>query len=133
MEIRGYSSYNETEILSLYASVGWTAYTDSPDALRKGFESSLLTLGAYEGDTLLGLIRVVGDGHTVVLIQDILVFPAYQRQGIGSVLLKAVLEKYAHVRQVQLVTDNTPKTIAFYRSVGLREYSELGCCGFMRG
>ncbi len=118
--------------MDLYASVGWTAYTGDPDSLRQGFENSLLTLGAYHGDTLLGLVRVVGDGHTVVLIQDILVFPEYQRQGIGSKLLKAVLEKYAHVRQVQLATDNTPKTIAFYRSMGLREYSEIGCCGFMR-
>ena len=33
MEIRKYSPYNEKEILSLYASVGWTAYTDDPAAL----------------------------------------------------------------------------------------------------
>lgn len=29
MDIRAYTKYNETEILDLYASVGWTAYTDS--------------------------------------------------------------------------------------------------------
>ena len=28
MEIRNYSTYNEKEILKLYSSVGWTAYTD---------------------------------------------------------------------------------------------------------
>ncbi len=132
MQINEYNSYNESEILTLYASVGWTAYTDDSDALRKGFENSLLTLGAFENGKLLGIIRVVGDGHTIVLVQDILVFPEYQRQGIGTRLLRAVLEEYAHVRQVQLATDNTPKTIAFYRSMGLREYSEIGCCGFMR-
>ncbi len=132
MEIREIDSYDETSILALYSSVGWTAYTDDPVALKKGFENSLLTLGVYEKGKLLGLIRVVGDGHTIVLIQDILVFPEYQRQGIGTKLLQAVLEEYAHVRQVQLVTDNTPKTVAFYRSMGLREFSEIGCCGFMR-
>lgn len=31
MEIREYTEYNAEEILSLYASVGWTAYTDQPD------------------------------------------------------------------------------------------------------
>ncbi len=132
MEIKKIEAYDEAAILALYASVGWTAYTDDPGALKKGFENSLLILGAYEKGKLLGLIRVVGDGHTIVLIQDILVFPEYQRQGIGSKLLQAVLEEYAHVRQVQLATDNTPKTVAFYRSMGLREYSEIGCCGFMR-
>ena len=35
MEIREYTTYNETEILKLYASVGWTAYTKHPDVLRK--------------------------------------------------------------------------------------------------
>ncbi len=132
MEIKKIETYDEAAILALYASVGWTAYTDAPVALKKGFENSLLTLGSYENGKLLGLIRVVGDGHTIVLIQDILVFPEHHRKGIGTKLLQAVLEEYAHVRQVQLTTDNTPKTIAFYRSMGLREYTEIGCCGFMR-
>ena len=132
MEIREYRTYNEAEILTLYESVGWTAYTDNPKVLQKGFESSMLTLAAYEGDQLLGIIRAVGDGHTIVFVQDILVFPEYQRKGIGSALLQAILERYSHVRQIELATDNTPKTIAFYKSMGFREMSEIGCCGFMK-
>ena len=132
MEIREITTYNETEVLQLYASVGWTAYTDQPEVLRKGFENSLLILAAYENDQLLGLIRVVGDGYTIVLVQDILVFPEYQRKGIGTVLLQAVLERYSHVRQIELATDDTPKTIAFYKSMGFREMSEIGCLGFMK-
>lgn len=132
MEIREYRTYNEEEILRLYASVGWTAYTDHPKVLRKGFENSMLTLAAYESEQLLGLIRAVGDGFTIVFVQDILVFPKHQRKGIGSALLKAILDRYSHVRQIELATDNTPKTIAFYQSMGFREISEIGCCGFMR-
>ena len=96
------------------------------------FENSMLTLAAYEGDLLLGIIRAVGDGHTIVFVQDILVFPEHQRKGIGSALLQAILDRYSHVRQIELATDNTPKTIAFYKSMGFREMSEIGCCGFMR-
>ena len=132
MEIREYRTYNEGEILHLYASVGWTAYTDHPEVLRKGFENSMLTLAAYEGEQLLGLIRTVGDGHTIVFVQDILVAPEYQRRGIGTALLRAILDRYSHVRQIELATDHTPKTIAFYKSMGLREMTEIGCCGFMR-
>ena len=132
MEIREYKTYNEPEILRLYASVGWTAYTDQPEVLRKGFENSLLTLAAYEGNQLLGIIRAVGDGYTVVFVQDILVFPEHQRKGIGTALLKALLDGYSHVRQIELATDNTPKTIAFYKSMGFCELSKIGCCGFMR-
>ena len=132
MIICEYMQYIEQEILPLYASVGWTAYTDHPEQLRKGFENSMLTLAAYENEQLLGIIRTVGDGHTIVFVQDILVFPEYQRKGVGSALLQAILDRYSHVRQIELATDNTPKTIAFYKSMGFREMSEIGCCGFMR-
>ena len=132
MEIREYTEYNAEEILSLYASVGWTAYTDQPDTLKKGFENSLLVLAAYEGDTFQGFIRVVGDGYTIVFIQDILVYPKYHRQGIGSRLLQAVLERYRDVRQIHLATDNTAKNAAFYKSQGFHEMSEIGCRVFTR-
>jgi len=131
MEIREYKVYKEAEIISLYESVGWTAYTSEPEALQQGFENSLLTLAAYEGEKLLGIIRAVGDGHTVVLVQDILVYPEYQRQGIGSALLGEILKRFYYVRQIQLVTDNTEKTVAFYKSMGFCPLEELGCRGFM--
>lgn len=132
MEIKEYINYNESEILRLYTEVGWTAYTENPKTLRLGFEHSLLILAAYEDDDLLGIIRVVGDGFTIVFIQDILVYPEKQRQGVGTALLKAVLARYSAVRQIQLTTDNTAKTVAFYKSLGFSEFSDIGCCGFMR-
>ena len=98
----------------------------------EGYKNSMLILAAYEGEELLGIIRTVGDGATIVFVQDILVFPDKQRLGVGTALLKAILDKYKNVRQIELATDNTPKTIAFYKSVGFLEFSEIGCCGFMR-
>ena len=103
MEITEYQTYREEEILPLYASVGWTAYTDESDALREGFARSLLTLAAYEGKTLAGIVRAVGDGATVVLVQDLLVFPQFQRRGIGTALMRAMMERFANVRQLHIV------------------------------
>ncbi|EHF01714.1 hypothetical protein HMPREF1008_01338 [Olsenella sp. oral taxon 809 str. F0356] len=132
MEIREYTDYREDEIQPLYDAVGWTAYTRDPAALRNGFVHSLLVLAAYEGDELLGVIRAVGDGFTIVFIQDVLVYPERQRQGVGTALVEAVLDRYGDVRQIELATDDNEKTKAFYRSMGFRALSELGCCGFMR-
>ena len=132
MEIKEYTAYEESEVFPLYSSVGWTAYTQSPETLKQGFENSLLTMAAYEGDTLLGIIRTVGDGHTIVYIQDILVFPEYQRKGIGTALIQAVLERFREVRQIMLTTDNTPKTIGFYTAQGFAQLDQIGCCGLMR-
>lgn len=88
--------------------------------------------GRRENGTLVGLLRAVGDGCTVVLVQDLLVRPDHQRRGIGTALMQAALERFRSVRQVQLLTDDTEKTKRFYRSLGLLTLPELGCCGFMR-
>ncbi len=132
MKIKEYKEYKEDEIKRLYTEVGWSAYTENMPALEQGYKNSLLVLAAYENEELLGIIRVVGDGFTIVFVQDILVFPEKQREGVGTALLKAVLAKYPNVRQFELITDNTPKTVAFYKSLGFYEFSEIGCCGFMR-
>ena len=132
MEIREYTEFESEEIRHLYSEVGWTAYTENMPALEQGYKNSLLVLAAYENNELLGIIRAVGDGFTIVFVQDLLVFPEKQQQGIGTALLKAVLDKYPNVRQIELATDNTPKTVAFYKSLGFSEFSEIGCCGFMR-
>ena len=132
MTIQEYTDYVEKDVLHLYASVGWTAYTDHPDTLREGFSHSLLTLAAYEDDRLVGLIRMVGDGVTVVLIQDLLILPEYQRKGIGTKLMQAALDRFSHVRQIQLVTDQTEKNIALYQSQGFVALSQFGGCGMMR-
>ena len=131
MEIREYENYSEKEILELYKSVGWISYTEDPEKLKKGFENSLSVLAAYENDSLLGIIRVCGDGETIVYIQDILVFPEYQRQGVGTCLAKAIISKFESVRQIVLITDSTEKTVSFYRSLGFGKLEDAGCCGFM--
>ncbi len=132
MEIKEYKDFKAAEVRRLYTEVGWTAYTENFPVLEQGYQNSLLVLAAYEGDELLGMIRVVGDGFTIVFVQDLLVFPKHQRKGVGTALLKAVLGRYPDVRQIELTTDHTPKTIAFYKAMGFSEFTEMGCCGFMK-
>ena len=132
MEIKEYQTYRADEIRQLYAAVGWSAYTDNMTALKTGFQNSLLVLAAYEGDALCGLLRAVGDGATIVFIQDILVDPKMQRRGVGTALVRALLDRYASVRQIELLTDNTEKTKAFYRSLGFAPAEDIGCLAFIR-
>lgn len=132
MMIRKYENYCEAEILSLYKSVGWSAYYSQPEVLNRAFENSLCVFAAYDEDALVGLIRCVGDGQTIVFIQDILVRPEYQRQGIGRQLIAEVLEKYAHVRQLHLLTDDTEQTVGFYKGVGFTAVEDVHCRAFTR-
>ena len=62
MVIREYRGYREEEILPLYEQVGWTSYTARLAMLENAFRHSLKVLAAYEGEMLVGLVRVVGDG-----------------------------------------------------------------------
>lgn len=130
--IKEYKDFKYDEINNLYEQLGWRAYTENMDALEQGFKNSLKVLAAYEDEKLLGLIRAVGDGFTIVFIQDLLVLAEQQKKGIGTALIQAMLSLYPEVRQIELATDISPKTIAFYKSQGFRELSEIGCCGFMR-
>ena len=132
IKISEYNNYKPEEILNLYDSVGWCSYTNRPDMLEHAFEHSLRILGAHDGEKLVGIIRAVGDGYSVLFIQDILVLPEYQRKGIGTKLLETMLSLYPDVYQIQLVTDRTEKTVSFYKSCGFLPYSEINCEGFIK-
>lgn len=130
--IKEYLMYNEGEILNLYDSVSWTNYTSNPSILTNAYKHSLKILGAYDGDRLVGIIRVVGDGYSIVYIQDIIVLPEYQRKGIGTLLLEQILLEYKNVYQKVLVTDNTEKTIQFYKSAGFMMDTDIDCRAFLK-
>ncbi len=117
-------------IKTLYKANEWTHYIDDLTKLMNAFDHSLDALGAYDGDKLVGLVRVVGDGNTIIYVQDILVLPDYQRQGIGRTLMTRILGKYSDVRQIVLTTDNTDKQKGFYESLGFKQYTDLNLVGY---
>lgn len=71
------------DLVALYNDVGWSNYTNM---LQKAYNNSLLILTAWCDDKLLGAIRIVGDGFSIIYVQDIVVLRAYQHMGIGSKL-----------------------------------------------
>lgn len=130
--LKEYTVYKEAEILGLYKSVGWTNYTDNPEMLRNAYLNSLKIYGAYVDDKLIGIIRVVGDGYSVIFIQDLLVHPGFQRNGIGTLLLKRMLKEYENVYQMHLITEDSEKTISFYKSLGFTDNSDVNCNAFSK-
>ena len=119
------------DVLHLYQAVGWTNYTDQSEMLEQALSHSLAIYVALDGDTVVGLIRLVGDGFSSVLVQDLIVLPIYQRQGIGSALMKEALENYKDAYQVQLVTEQTEKNLGFYRFMGFEILSTYDCTGMI--
>ena len=120
------------EIFPLYEAVGWTNYTTNPTMLKNALEHSLFLISARDEEgKLIGFLRAVGDGYSIVYIQDIIVLPEYHRQGIGTQLLRQTLEYFNEVYQIILTTDSELKTIAFYEANGFTALSKYGCTSFM--
>ncbi|NIH81950.1 GNAT family N-acetyltransferase [Amycolatopsis viridis] len=114
------------ELLPLYESVGWSAYTRRPEQLRTAIAGSSYVVTARRAGRLAGLARALSDDATICYLQDVLVHPDEQRRGIGRALVRAVLDRYAAVRQKVLLTDDEPAQRAFYESLGYAEIRDFG-------
>ena len=119
------------DILHLYQAVAWTNYTNQPEMLEKSLAHSLAIYVARDGEEIVGLVRLVGDGFSSVFVQDLIVLPSYQRQGIGSNLMKEALADYKNAYQIQLATEQTEKTLGFYRSLGFETLFTYDCTGMI--
>lgn len=77
--------------------------------------SKTLNITAYDGDTLVGCLRILSDGYFFGTITELLVLPTYQNKGIGSHLLT-------------LAKENTPTMLYFGAQPGLESYYEKNGC-----
>ena len=77
--------------------------------------SKTLNMTAYDGEMLVGCLRILSDGYYFGTITELLVLPEYQKQGIGSTLL-------------QLAKDNTPTTLYFGAQTGVEAFYEKNGC-----
>lgn len=110
---------------ALYEANDWRAYTRDPAALRRALAGSTWVVSAWEGERLVGLARCVSDDVSIVYLQDILVHPERHGQGCGRRLLRAALDRFSHVRQFVLLTDDRPQQLAFYAAMGLHDIGTL--------
>jgi GNAT superfamily N-acetyltransferase len=86
-------------------------------AVRDDFFNVVVLL---DGETPVGCARVIGDGVLTFLILDVLVAPKYQRKGIGSKIVKIVLEHLEKVAQpgAVILLMASPGTEAFFAKHG---------------
>lgn len=120
------------QVRELYNDVGWTKYTKDTDKISRAFQNSLLILSAWEAEELLGLIRIVGDGETIIYVQDLLVKEKAQRRGIATKLILQAIGKFPDVRQKVLITDTNPATVSFYESVGFKKSTDSHIEAFIK-
>ena len=93
------------------------AYHD-PDVHRTAFEASYVTVFVYHGDRLLGFGRAISDGAYQAAIYDCAVVPEYQRRGIGTIIVKNIMQPISHCNVILYAS---PGKEGFYQKYGFRK------------
>lgn len=121
------------EVKEIYARQQWNTYLKNDEKLKNAFDNSLYILGAFDEDDLVGFVRCVGDGEHIVLVQDLIVRPGYQRKGIGTALFQAVWDRYIDVRMFHVLTDMEDEVDNhFYQAFGMKKLEEGHMVGYFR-
>ena len=60
------------------------------DQAKRGLDNSLYTLVAYKDGKPVGMGRIVGDGDIICYVQDLIIRPEVQGEGIGGMILEAL-------------------------------------------
>lgn len=120
------------DLQKLYLSVGWDVYVKNNEDMTALLKNAGYFVTVWDNTQLVGLTRIISDDHSIAYVQDILIDPDYQGNGIGSKLLNMIKERFNHVRQVVLMTDTSEKTINFYEKNELLSLDKYDCTVFMK-
>ena len=88
-----------------------------PEKLEIAFRNSSLKVFAFDGMKLVGAGRALSDGVWRAAIYDLAVLPEYQDKGIGSAIIRHLIES-AKVDVIMLYA--VPGKLEFYERFGFR-------------
>ncbi len=101
----------------------------APEIHQKAFEASYATVFAYHDGQLIGFGRAISDGAYQTAIYDVAIAPEFQRKGLGTMILKHILDRVGHCNVILYAS---PGKEAFYQKLGLRRM-KTGMALFQNG
>ena len=113
--------YSETRelpidgVVDLYRANGWSS-AEKPEQLHKALVASHSLISAWDGGRLVGIGNAISDGHLVVYYPHLIVHPEYQGRGVGSEIMRRLMQRYNGFHQQMLVADG--RALDFYRKCG---------------
>ncbi|MGC9346207.1 MAG: GNAT family N-acetyltransferase, partial [Candidatus Bathyarchaeales archaeon] len=114
----GYDEIVET--LKLNNQYGFPE-VDGPEAMKrvKACSAAVFLVCEIEGK-VIGVVRGNYDGSRAI-IHQLSVHPAYQRQGIGTALVKETVKRFKHMGTPTVSATITEESLSFWQKVGFRK------------
>jgi GNAT superfamily N-acetyltransferase len=110
---------------ALFATTGWDpeGRLDAA-AAAEALRHSWFDVSAYDGDRLVGMGRIVGDGVLHALLADIIVEPDYRGRGIGGRIVERLTDacRRHRISDVQLFCARGKR--GFYERLGFTARSD---------
>lgn len=90
----------------------------TPEIHQKTFEVSYAVLFVYDGNTLIGMGRILSDGFRQSAIYDIVVDPKYQGLGIGRDIVNRLMDSTPNCNFILYAS---PGKESFYTTLGFKK------------
>lgn len=107
-----------TAVRALYALVGWWPERDD-EQIGRALEAGPAA-GAWDGLKLVGFARAVTDSAFRAYVEDVVVDPGYQHTGVGTLVLRRLLDSLGDVDLVSLFCK--AQLVPFYEAFGFRAW-----------
>lgn len=108
--------FTQEQVQQLFLSINWVS-GNYPKRLCKALMNSSTVLTVWDGDFLVGLIRVLDDTEMLAQIHYVLVHPDYQRKEIASKMIGYIKEKYKDFMYLEVMLEDK-NNMLFYKKNG---------------
>lgn len=116
------------EYRQLCESVGW-GHVMNFDVTESALENSVAGFTIQlENGLVIAMGRIVGDGAIYFYIQDVVVAPDYQKQGIGTAILSSLFDYLRENAPSKSFVGlfSTPHAVEFYKKFTLEKRDLVG-------
>jgi len=123
IDIKIVDSWPEQDIVKLYKTGGWWKDSYKSDGIKHLIKGSLAFVVAYDKKLkkTVGMGRLISDGVSDAYIQDLIVLPKLRNKGIGSEIVKTLIDhcKKKEITWIGLIAE--PNQDGFYSKLGFKK------------
>ena len=110
-------------IAGFYIDAGWISAGDDISFLEPALQGSFLVAGAFDGNQIIGVARVLSDGCSDAYIQDVVVSPDNRGEGVGRKLVETLVAGLQEKGVDWIALVGAPGTEEFYQKLGWEKKS----------